>query len=284
MFQENFEKVIQMSSKIKQLDENTIRNICAVIADTNNGLSGSEIKTLLLFFKIPVIYSNENKRTNLYNNLISYINKTNDQVIIYKFLEKCLTPMNYTKENQREKFNWLYEELNKVLLFIGYKIRKDGKIILEEKSTTLDEVDKRVNSLKTKLRNRCIHEEIYKYCITDYLRKDYFDTVFEATKGLLERIRELSGLKTDGAQLIQEVFSTKSPYLAFNFLETESEESEHKGLKELLEAICHLVRNPPAHTPKINWKIDEEKALDVLTLISFAHKYLDCCFRIKKNI
>jgi len=45
----------------------------------------------------------------------------------------------------------------------------------------------------------------------------------------------------------------------------------------LLESIFHLVRNPAAHSPKINWKTDEIKTLDILTLISFAHKYLDEC-------
>lgn len=60
-------------------------------------------------------------------------------------------------------------------------------------------------------------------------------------------------------------------------MQTESEKSEFIGLKELMEAIFHLIRNPVAHTPKINWKIEEAKALDVLTLISFAHKYLDEC-------
>lgn len=39
-----------------------------------------------------------------------------------------------------------------------------------------------------------------------------------------------------------------------------------------------MVRNPAAHTPKINWKAEEIKALDILTLISFAHKYLDECY------
>jgi hypothetical protein len=38
-----------------------------------------------------------------------------------------------------------------------------------------------------------------------------------------------------------------------------------------------LVRNPAAYTPKVNWKVDEAKALDILTLIAFAHKYLDHC-------
>ena len=36
-----------------------------------------------------------------------------------------------------------------------------------------------------------------------------------------------------------------------------------------------MIRNPEAHTPKINWTIDEEAALDMLTLISVAHKYPD---------
>lgn len=37
-------------------------------------------------------------------------------------------------------------------------------------------------------------------------------------------------------------------------------------VKELLEAIFYLIRNPAAHTPKVNWYIDEIKALDILHL------------------
>lgn len=67
-------------------------------------------------------------------------------------------------------------------------------------------------------------------------------------------------------------------------MKTESEKSEFTGVKELLEAIFHLVRNPAAHTPKINWKVDESKTLDILTLISLAHKYLDECHRMPDKI
>lgn len=66
----------------------------------------------------------------------------------------------------------------------------------------------------------------------------------------------------------------------FNGLSTSGEISEFVGLKKLLEAIYHLVRNPAAHTPKVNWKVDETKALDILTVISFAYKYLDECHRM----
>ncbi|NLE24927.1 MAG: TIGR02391 family protein, partial [Clostridiaceae bacterium] len=114
-------------------------------------------------------------------------------------------------------------------------------------------------------------------CIRDYMQKDYFDAVFEAAKGVAQRVRDITGLATDGGKLFQTAFSTKDPYLYFNLLSTESEISEFSGLKELLEAIFHLVRNPAAHSPKINWNVEEEKALDVMTLISVAHKYLDEC-------
>ena len=112
------------------------------------------------------------------------------------------------------------------------------------------------------------------------MRADYYDAVFEASKGLAERVREISGLTTDGGNLFQTAFSTNDPDLFINLMETESERSEFIGLKELLQSIFHLVRNPAAHTPKVNWKTDETKALDILTLISFAHKYLDERHRI----
>ena len=106
--------------------------------------------------------------------------------------------------------------------------------------------------------------------------------MFEAAKGLAERVREITGLTTDGSALFQKAFAKNDPYIFFNSLISESEINEFVGLKELLESIFHLVRNPAAHTPKVNWRIDEIKALDILTVISFAHKYLDECRKVPK--
>ena len=164
-----------------------------------------------------------------------------------------------------------------MLLLAGLEITKEGKLVEVMQAKTLDEVDRRVNSLQRQLYNRTIHSEVQKYCIKDYLQKDYYDAVFEATKGLAERVRQITGLTTDGGILFQTAFAKNDPYLFFNSMQTDSEKSEFTGLKELMEAIFHLVRNPAAHTPKINWKVEESKALDILTLISFAHKYLDVC-------
>ncbi|MDO9534273.1 MAG: TIGR02391 family protein [Bacillota bacterium] len=167
-----------------------------------------------------------------------------------------------------------------MLLLVGLSVTKEGRLTEVVQAMTLDEVDRRVNNLRRQLYIRAIHYEVEKYCIKDYLRKDYYDAVFEAAKGLAERVREITGLTVDGGTLFQKAFAKNDPYLFFNALKTDSEVSEFIGLKELLESIFHLVRNPVAHTPKINWKMDETKALDILTLISFAHKYLDECHKV----
>jgi uncharacterized protein (TIGR02391 family) len=199
---------------------------------------------------------------------------------IFLFIEKALNPIGYTSESSRDKYNFLFSEVNKVLLLVGLRVTEEGQLTEDVPAKTLDEVDRRVDSLKKKLYHRAIHHEVLKYCIKDYLRKDYYDTVFEASKGLAERVREISGLSTDGSALFEKAFASGDPYIFFNSRRTLSDINEVTGLKELLEAIFHLVRNPAAHTPKIDWKQDETKTLDILTLISFAHKYLDECYRI----
>jgi len=278
---------------MQPLNEQQLKSICGILADTNRGLTKTELKSTLhncgisevddggqtinggMFYQIGF-----NKRDWLYNCFVADINKYHTYSNVFKFIESALSPISYTLEEKREKHLWRFEEINKVLLLLGMQVGNDGKLRQTAKASTLDEVDRRVNGLKKKLYERSIHTEVTKYCVKDYLQKDYFDAVFEAAKGLAERVRQITGLTTDGGKLFQEAFSTKDPFIFFNSLKSESEISEFVGLKELLEAIYHLVRNPAAHTPKINWKVDENKALDVLTLISFAHKYLDECHRM----
>lgn len=276
---------------LKELNEQQLKAICSVLADTHDGLTKKEITNLLLQSKIELVddgYSSNgyvykvgfSKRDWLYNCFVNEINKRQSFENIFLFMERAMEPVSYTNEKNREKYEFLFEELNKVLLLSGLSITKEGKLVPAEKAKTLDEVDRRVNSLKKHLYNRAIHPEVSKYCIKDYLRKDYQDAVFEAAKGLAERVRIITGLTTDGGTLFQKAFAKNDPYIFFNGLNTVSETSEFIGLKELLEAIFHLVRNPAAHTPKVNWKVDETKALDVLTVISFAHKYLDECHKM----
>ena len=92
---------------------------------------------------------------------------------------------------------------------------------------------------------------------------------------MAQRIRDLSGLTTDGGELIAEAFSVKSPIVAFNSLQTETERSEQKGIANLMTGLFGAIRNPTAHAPKITWTMPEQDAIDVLALVSFIHRKLD---------
>lgn len=118
-------------------------------------------------------------------------------------MEKALNPIAYINENSRDKFKYLLEEINKALLMAGLSISKEGKIREVLQAKILDEVDHRVNHLKRELYNRTIHSEVQKYCIKDYLGKDYYDAVFETANGVAERVRQITGLTTDGGELFQ---------------------------------------------------------------------------------
>ena len=111
------------------------------------------------------------------------------------------------------------------------------------------------------------------------MQENYFHAVFEACKGLFQRIRDLSGIEADGAGLIDQAFSTTNPCLAFNALQSATEISEHKGLAQLLKGCGGAIRNPLAHGPKVLWQ-GENDAADYLTLISMLHRKLDQCVKV----
>ncbi len=280
-----------MSQIVRGLDQQQLKALCGVVAHTSQGLTKSELTVLLGQCGICAVDDGSsrsqwgytiglNKRDWLYNCLATEINNSHSLSKVFSFLQAALNPARYTSVDSRQQYRYLLEETNKILLFAGLLIDQSGRLKEVSQAHTLTEVDQRVNHLKKALYDRAIHSEVQKYCVEDYLRADYYDAVFEAAKGLAERVRQISGLTTDGGALFQTAFSQNKPYIFFNAMKTESERSEFIGLKELLEAIFHLVRNPAAHTPKVNWKTDETKALDILTLISFVHKYLDECHRI----
>lgn len=213
-----------MSQIIQKLDQQQLKSLCGIVAHTSEGLTKSELTTLLGQCGICAVNDGSsrnqlgytiglNKRDWLYNCLVAEINKSQSFSRVFSFLQAALNPASYTSVDSRQKYRYLLEETNKILLFAGLSIDQSGRLVAVSQAETLTEVDQRVNHLKKALYDRAIHSKVQKYCIEDYLRADYYDAVFEAAKGLAERVRQISGLTTDGGTLFQTALSKNDPYI-----------------------------------------------------------------------
>lgn len=191
---------------------------------------------------------------------------------VIDFIQAFLIPSRFV--GRSDDFERHRKELNTILAFSGLEYGKDGKFRTCDVANTLDEAEQRVQTIRKKFYGRSMHAEVHRYCRKELMQENYFHAVFEASKGLAQRIRELSGVQADGAALIDKVFSVEKPILAINSLQTETEKSEHKGFAALLKGCFATVRNPLAHEPKILWS-GEDDAADYLTLISLLHRKLD---------
>ncbi len=195
---------------------------------------------------------------------------------ILDFIQSFLAPARFVGKN--DEFESHRSELNVVLAFSGLEYGADGKFRKRSAAATITEAERRANAVQAKFQGRRIHPEVLKYCKAELMQDNYFHAVFEASKGLAQRIRDISGVGGDGARLVDLVFLVSEPILAFNTLQTETEKSEHKGFAALLKGCFAAVRNPLAHEPKIMWD-GEDDAVDYFTLISLLHRKLDDCVK-----
>lgn len=191
---------------------------------------------------------------------------------IIDFIQSFLIPAQFV--GRSDEFEAHRQQLNTILAFSGLQYGQDGKFHQCDTARTLDEAEERVRTIRAKFQGRRIHSEVLKYCRGELLQDNYFHAVFEATKGLAQRIRDMSGIQADGAALVDRVFSIERPVLAINSLQTETEKSKHKGFASLLKGCFAAARNPLAHEPKVLWQ-GEDDAADYLSLISLLHRKLD---------
>ena len=200
---------------------------------------------------------------------------------VLDFIKSFLTPVRFV--GQKDIFEERLRTLNEYLAFSGVELLPNGDIVHREAARTLEEAERRAQKIRAKFRDRRLHSEVVKYCRKELMQDNYFHAVFEATKGLAQRIRDMTGIQEDGAVLVDRVFSIDRPILAMNRLQTETEKSQHKGFAALTKGCFAAVRNPLAHEPKILWD-GEHDAADYLSLISLLHRKLDECFVVRQQL
>lgn len=260
-------------TNFEKLDETTLRAICAILGETSSGLTGSEIGKILADCGIDDPFAGATKRDRLFLALSQRQKMDNSGNNVVAFIYAAMNPVRYTQNP--ELFDARRSELNKVLSFQGHMLAEEGKLVKITASRTLTEAQERASHLRRELINRKVHPDVLRFCKAELLQANFFHAVFEATKSVADKIREKSGLSKDGARLVDLAFGGKPPLLAFNTLQTETEQSEHKGLMNLLKGLFGTFRNTTAHAPKIKWVIKEQDAYDMLSLASLLHRRLD---------
>lgn len=260
-------------ASIHKFTEEQIESLAKVVGEFG---SGTDITRILEEKEIEDVSGEATKWKRLYGVFLHLQKSDNCANRILNFISSFLAPVRFV--NRKQKFEEHRGNLNSVLCFAGIELGPDRKFSKCQPAQTIGEAEKRLRTIQAKFQGRRVHPEVLKYCKTELLEENYFHAVFEASKGLGQRIRELSGIQGDGAVLVDRVFAIERPVLAFNSLITESEKSEHKGFALLIKGCFGAIRNRLAHEPKIMWQ-GEDDAADCLSLISLMHRKLDDCVR-----
>ena len=151
------------------------------------------------------------------------------------FIKNYLSKERFTFAGGAEKFNDIRGKINMVLQLDGLEYTEEGKFQTVKKSLTLSDSERRANVLRDKFNQRNIHPEVMKYCQAEYLNEDHHHVVFEACKGLCQRIRDMSGMAAngDGVLLVRNMMDRRKgqpPRIQFTDLLTETDRNVHDGI------------------------------------------------------
>jgi uncharacterized protein (TIGR02391 family) len=259
-----------------------LESLCQVLAE---GLTGSEIGRLLGQLGV----ADPEPGITKWRRLAAALDRQQQQDRcgnkVIAFLIEAMRPVRFV--GRTDVFEERRSALNHVLVFSGLEILGDGNLRTGVAARTLTEADERAGRLRGELAKRNVHPEVLKFCRAELLQSNYFHAVLEATKSVSQKLRDRTGLVGDGGELAEQALALGKvgmPFLAFNTLQTESEQSEQKGLMNLMKGFFGTFRNTTAHAPKISWSVNEQDALDLLTMASFLHRRLDAAARTPRPV
>jgi uncharacterized protein (TIGR02391 family) len=261
------------------LTDATLEALCNVLGDTGSGLTGAEIGRYLRECNIDDPLPGTTKRYRLLEALRSRQNGDGCANAILQFVKRVMNPVRHV--GNPEYFESKRAEVNTVLAFCGLELREDGSLVRRAEASTISQAQRSATALRRALVERKVHPDVLAFCRAELVTDNYFHAVFEAAKSVAQKLRDRTGLTSDGGRLADEALglSGGTPKLAFNSLRTESERSEQTGLMNLIKGLFGAFRNTAAHEPKVHWPVTEQDALDILTTISLIHRRLDAAVR-----
>jgi uncharacterized protein (TIGR02391 family) len=269
---------------IDPLPSGVLQRICAVLGDTDAGLSGREIAQLLTEAHIEDP-GEITKRRRLFEAFQARQARDGAANAVLACLKLALSPDRFL--DAPEAYDLWRSQINEALAFVGLVVTEQGRIQrLDRAAATLSEARARANRFREALRERNVHNLVLSGCAAEIEDENYFHAVFETAKSLADRIRSLTGLSDDGVGLVDRALGRAGglPMLALNKLESRTDQSEHDGYANMLRGLFGAFRNTTAHRPKISWPISEQDALDMMTTASLLHRRLDQAVLVPQHL
>jgi hypothetical protein len=124
-----------MPTKQPFISSDILENICRVIANTETGLTGTEIGRILAESNIQDTDPKMTKWKRLFNAFVHYQNKNKCSNNILMFLSRALKPVRYI--DNPELFQHRLLELNKRLCFVGYELTEKAQYRIIDKTSTI---------------------------------------------------------------------------------------------------------------------------------------------------
>lgn len=261
---------------VQTFDDIALRNLSDIISDI---LTHRQITEQLSSARISETGEGNNKTDRIYYALKAKQTQDNCGNNVLAFILKIINPKRYNDEINFESDR---TRLNEKLLYEGIEIDKSGEAKSVKKAKTITEAKERSIKIKQKIHGIGIHRDILPYCEEEWLKENYFHAILEITKSVAVKLRQLSGYTSDGAELIDDCFSLgkeKKPMLAFNTLQTPSEESEHKGFGNFCKGFFSMYRNPKAHNAKILEDTQLNEMTEVLVVATIIQNKLDSTYK-----
>lgn len=274
--------VCRMGTKQQPWQQSVIDGVAAVLGHTDLGLTGGEIERILAGIGVPDP-GPMTKWKRLADAFSAYQRQHGCSNAAIAFINEAMAPPRYS--DRREVFSRRQGDLNEQLVFVGLCVNDKGQVATGPAAAeTLDEAAERASSLRAELARRGAHGQVLEWCDVEVLKKDPFHASTEAVKGVMQRLRDETGVDEDTAKLVDAALalgSTNTPVLAINSLETRSERDEQNGFVNLLKGIAGMYRNPTAHDPRARRNVSDGELLELLTMLSMVHRRLDGATRLR---
>ena len=220
-----------------------------------------------------------------YDTTINEINRI--AKAIFKFEREDFPNDNITSQRAKLIYDWIMtlgkqsklstEAKNKLLVDFCMKLATNKqleeeviKILKENGINNFSLVEQDLNEFTS----RNFHPEVVKHARKLFLQKNYFHAVFEASKAYNKAVKEKARSNEDGASLMMNVWGCKG-VLKITRCVTDTDKNVQDGVMFLSGGLMRAIRNPTAHEPALDWPIDKQECLEILSLISFLFRQLD---------